>query len=144
LVDHSAVRKAWLTATVLLAAFVLTASAAALGPRASLPPGWSHAEINVVIKGQPHTLTYDRGRVTSVGPSSLTLRERDGSIVTINVSTTTRITITGQPASLAQVRPLEQATSVSIDGGPAATLDVRIPPLVAAILARQARRGNGQ
>lgn len=137
-------RKAGIAVTVLFVALVLAASAAALGPRASLPPGWSHAEINVVIKGQPHTLTYDRGRITSVGPSSLTLRERDGSIVTINVSSATKITISGQPGSLAQVRPREQATSVSIDGGPAATLAIQIPPVVAAILARQSGQGNGQ
>ena len=127
LVDHSFMRTATTALASLLAALAVLGSASALRV-ATLPPGWSHAEVNVVIKGQPHTLTYDRGRVLSVGPSSLTLKERDGSVVTITVSSSTVITIAGRPGSLAQIRPLEQAMTISMDGGSATTVTVTTPP----------------
>src|SRR5581483_6934740 len=78
------------------------ASAAAISPP-PLPRGWSHAQINVVgPNGRPHTLIYDRGRVLSVGDSSLTLREPDRSVVTIQVAPTATIRIDGRPARRVQ------------------------------------------
>jgi len=105
-----------------------------------MPPGAWHATINVRIQGQAHTLVYDRGRVTAVGTSSYTVREADGTSVTIEVGPSTVITIDGQPGTLAQMKLLEQATDVSIDGGSAARVVVRIPPALAALWARQAAR----
>jgi hypothetical protein len=105
-----------------------------------MPPGAWHATINVRIDGQAHTLVYDRGRVTAVGTSSYTVREADGSSVTINVGPNTVVKINGQPGTLAQIKPLEQATDVSIDGGTAARVVVRIPPALAALWAHQAAR----
>jgi hypothetical protein len=94
--------------------------AAAAGPEASLPAGWSHAEINVIgARGQPHTLIFDRGRVQSVGASSLTLKERDGSVVTIRVAPNAVVRIGGRRVSLDQVRPGYQATTRGVDGLPA-------------------------
>jgi hypothetical protein len=116
------------------------ASAAVRVKLPPMPPGSWHASINYVINGQPHTLVYDRGRVTAVGAASYTVRERDGSIVTVAVGPSTVITIAGRPGTLAQLRPLEQATDVSIDGGAAARVNVQIPPGVAAQLARQAAK----
>lgn len=104
----------------------------------SLPAGWSHAEINVTIRHVPHTLVYDRGRVTAVTSSSLTLLERDGNVassVVIDVSPTAQITIAGQPGTLADIRPLEIATTLSIDGAAATKVTVQIPPRVAAAIA---------
>jgi hypothetical protein len=108
-------------AVVMAAALAASASAAGgpLGPISSLPAGWSHAQINVVIRHQPHTLTYDRGRVTLVTPSSLVLRERDGSMVTITVGPSTQIRINGSPATIAQVRRGGTATTLSVDGAAA-------------------------
>ena len=126
----------------LLAACVLAASSQAGNPLAGLPTGWSHATINVLIKRQPHTLIYDRGRVVAFTASSLTLKERDGSVVVVNVSPTAQIFIAGQPASLSQVRRLEIATTMSIDGAPATTVRVQIPPGVAAAIRRELRRGG--
>jgi hypothetical protein len=131
-----------LLVAALASAALLAPSAQAIRlPRPSLPPGWSHAEVNVVIKRVPHTLTYDRGRVAAVTPSSVTLRERDGSLWTIPVTATTIVKIDGQPSSIAQVRRLETASTVRIDGGAAAALTVQIPPGLAAAIARQARKG---
>jgi hypothetical protein len=143
--DHSGVRKLLLTA--LLIASLVTAAGAQARSAVNLPPmppGSWHATINVVIKGQPHTLVYDRGRVTAVGASSYTVKELDGSIVTIDVGPSTVIKIDGQPATLAQIKPLEQATDVSIDGGTAARVTVKIPPALAALWARQARKAARQ
>jgi len=128
---------------VSVGALALVGAAGAIKiPRPSLPAGWSHAEINVVIKHQPHTLIYDRGRVVAVTASSLVLRERDGSVVTIAVSAASQIRIAGQPGVLSQIRRLEIATTVGVDGGPAALVTVQIPPRVAAAIARQQARAG--
>jgi|SRR5436190_10188632 len=100
------------------------AGVAATPPIASLPAGWSHAEINVMVNGKPHTFIYDRGRVRSVSPSAVVLRERDGSVVTIPVNDRTRVRIEGQPASLTAVQPRSVAQTLRIDGGAAKWLRV--------------------
>jgi hypothetical protein len=97
----------------------VAAAAGGPGPIASLPPGWSHAEVNVTINGQPHTLIYDRGRVKSVSSSALVLKERDGSVVTIPVGAKTKVRVNGQPASLTDVQQGYFASTLRIDGGPA-------------------------
>lgn len=138
------VRKLTISVVSVLGAAVLAGSAGAMRiPRSpNLPPGWSHAQINIVVKRVAHTLTYDRGRVVSVGPDSLTLREPDGTMQTIGVDSGTKITIAGQPGTLDQVRRLEVATTVSVDGGPAAVVKVTIPPGLAALV-RRARLAGG-
>ncbi len=139
--DHVLVRRTALISVFVLllasALFAATSRAAGIG---SLPPGWSHVQVNVVIKHQAHTVSYDRGRVQAVGTSSLTLKERDGSVWTIAVGPATKVTINGRAASLSQVRPLEQATTMAIDGGAASFVRVTIPPALAAAQARQAAR----
>ena len=126
-------------AAALAAALILAGVAAADQIRAvpQLPAGWSHAEINVIVKGTPHTLVYDRGRVLAVSATSLTLREQDGSVQTIDVSASSQVTIAGQPASLSQVRLREIAITLRIDGADATRVTVRIPPAVAAEIARE-------
>lgn len=122
-------------------ALALAGGAIATSTSPSLPPGWSHAEINVTINGAPHTLIYDRGRIIAVSAASITLRERDGSVWVIGVSSSTQITIDGQPATISQVRRLENATTLRVDGGDATTVTVTIPPaLAAAIAAAEARQ----
>jgi hypothetical protein len=122
-------------ATALILAGVAAADQIRAVPR--LPAGWSHAEINVIVKGTPHTLVYDRGRVLAVSATSLTLREQDGSIQTISVSASSQVTIAGQPASLSQIRLREIAITLRIDGADATRVTVRIPPAVAAEIARE-------
>jgi hypothetical protein len=135
------VRKLTIPVVFLLALMAVAAGAAVKLPASpNLPAGWSHAQINVVLKRVPHTLTYDHGTVTSVSATALTLREPDGSVVTIAVDSSTRIMISGRRATLDQVRRLETATTVSVDGGPAAVVKVRVPPRLAAFLRREAAR----
>jgi hypothetical protein len=111
----------------ILAATALAAGAAAirLPPPPNLPAGWSHASINVVVRHVPHTFTYDHGHVVAVSPSSLMLREPDGSIVTIGIDSSTIVRIAGRTASIAQVHRLDTATTVTVDGGTAALVKVQ-------------------
>src|SRR4051794_13848640 len=91
---------------VVAAAFAFSGGALAAGPDALLPDGWSHAEINVTgAGGRPHTQIYDRGRVQAVGSSSLTLRELDGQVVTIQVAPYAVVRINGRRAPLFRVLP---------------------------------------
>jgi hypothetical protein len=111
-----------LAATALSAALLAAPAVAAGGPFApvaGLPNGWSHAQVNVVTRHQPHTLTFDRGRVQTASPTSVTLREPDGSIVTIALGPSTQVRVNGRLASMAQVRRGAIAVTVSVDGAPA-------------------------
>jgi hypothetical protein len=114
---------------VAVAGLALAGAASAAGPLASLPPGWSHASVNVVgPHGQAHTVVYDRGKVTSVGPLTLTLKELDGSIVTVAVSPKATINLNAHSAPLSQVQPGDAALTVGIDGAPAIRVQVTVPP----------------
>jgi hypothetical protein len=115
------VRTAAATAAACLA---LAGAALAADPSASLPQGWSHAEINVLVKGRPHTLIFDRGRVRAVDSASLTIRERDGSVVTVAVAPKATVKINGRPASLANVRRGSTVVTRRIDGRPAGLVRV--------------------
>jgi hypothetical protein len=108
--------------TVPLAVLALAGTATA----ADLPAGWWHAEINFAIARVPHTLVLDRGKVVSAAPASLTLREQDGSMVDIPVGPSTRVTIAGRPAAVADLRRGETAIARRIDGGPATNVTVRV------------------
>ena len=125
--------KALLTAAV--ASLALAAGGSAAGGPA-LPTGWMHAEINFVVNRVPHTLVLDRGRVTAVVPSSMTLREQDGSSVQIALAADTQVTVDGQPGQLSDIRRGVNAVAQRIDGGAARQVRVHVPPR----LARLARR----
>src|SRR5712691_10464665 len=101
------------------AALCCSGAALAADPSALLPAGWSHAQINVTgPAGRPHTLIYDRGRVQVVGPSSLTLMARDGSVVTIQVARDAVIRVNGQAGTLSQILPGYVATTLGVNGRP--------------------------
>ncbi len=112
-----------------VAALALAGAASAAGPLASLPPGWSHAAVNVVgPHGQGHTIVYDRGKVTAVGPLTLTLNEADDSVVTISVAPNATVKRNGATATLAQVQPGDNAVTMGIDGSPAIQVRATAPP----------------
>jgi hypothetical protein len=92
-----------------------------------LPAGWTHAEINYAVGRVPHTLILDRGRVAAVSPASLTLREQDGSTVQIALSSSTQVTVNGQPGQVSDIRRFAIALTQRIDGGPATSVRVQIP-----------------
>jgi len=88
------------------------------------PAGWSHADVNVIVRREPHTLTLDRGRIVQVSTTQLTLREKDGSMPTIPITADTIVTILGRPATILDLRRKEMAETLRVDGGPAVRLRV--------------------
>ena len=64
-------------------------------PFPKLPGNWSHAEINVTIKKQLHTLILDRGRITQANATQVTLLESGGVPVTVQLSPDTIIMFRG-------------------------------------------------
>jgi hypothetical protein len=130
--DSSNVRRAFVTAAVVLAATLPQAAGAghrlgALNPP-PFPPlagGWSHAEINVVIGKQPHTLILDQGRVVTVTQGQLTLLEAGGIVVSVPLAPTTKIIVGGRPAQWSDLRRRMIAATMRIDGGAAVRVRAR-------------------
>ncbi len=101
-------------------ALALSGSALAADPTASLPGSWSHAQINVIgPHGRPHTQIFDQGRVQSVTPSSVTLKEMDGSVVTIQVAPDAVVIVNGRRGAFSQIQPGFSVRTLGIDGLPA-------------------------
>jgi hypothetical protein len=118
--DHAPMRRVLAIAALATALFVPVASAGAGAP----PPwpklaGFTHAEINVRIRKEPHTLILDLGRVTAVEPAAVVLLESDGSSVTVPLAPTTLITLNGRPAIAAQLHKRLAVETMRIDGGAA-------------------------
>ncbi|MFN2629911.1 MAG: hypothetical protein ABR569_14960 [Gaiellaceae bacterium] len=61
----------------------------------------------------------DRGRISSVAAGSLTLREADGRLVTVQVSPSAQVTLGGVPTTVAALRRGLRATVVRESNGPA-------------------------
>jgi hypothetical protein len=78
----------------------------------------------VVVKDGPITYDYrlDQGKIRSVGPSSITLWERTGEVVTVPVSAGARITLGGKPVALAALRKGMRVQTVRNGGAPADTV----------------------
>jgi hypothetical protein len=104
---------------LLATAATASAGAAAVPPFPNLSGAWTHVDINVQIKGKPHTLTLDRGRITQVSGTQLTLLERDRSVVVIPLSQLAIVKIDGFGATIHALRRGMNAQTMRIDGGPA-------------------------
>lgn len=118
-------------AVILVTLSLLLAGTATAGTRAGgVPPfphlggGWSHAEINVKIGKQLHTLILDRGRIAQIGPGSLTLREADGTTQTIAVDNGTIVNGIGRVQTIADLKKRMSVQTMRIDGGAAVRLRV--------------------
>jgi hypothetical protein len=118
-----------------------TATPATFPGLGSLPTGWTHAEINVVVGGGPHTLVLNKGRVQDASASSLTVREADGSEAVVPVSSTTVVMVNGQPGSISSIVPGAMVVTMQIDGNPAQRVQARVPPRLAALGRGRVRRG---
>ena len=116
---------------VVLVGLVAMLATGAASTAASVPPfpnlegKWSHADINVKIKGKPHTVTLDRGRITQVSATQLTLRESDGSVFVIPLTSFAIVRIYNTPATIFQLRRGMNAMTMRIDGGPAVRIRVQ-------------------
>jgi hypothetical protein len=108
-------------ATVFLAAalFVPLASAGSAPPAFPKLANFTHAEINVRIAKQPHTLILNLGRIVSVDATQIVLIESDGSTWTVPLLPATRITLNGRPAIALQLHKRLAVETMQIDGGAA-------------------------
>jgi hypothetical protein len=101
------------------------AGAAARIPAFPIVPGnWSHVDINRKIGRKWHTLTLDRGRITQVNATQLTLREPDASVTVIPLTPQAIVRVFGFDASIYTLRRGMNATTMRIDGGPAVRVRV--------------------
>jgi len=64
----------------------------------------ARAEVVVVDGGVVHDYRIDQGRLRANSPGELVIRERDGTLQTVPVSPTTRVTLNGSAASLGALR----------------------------------------
>lgn len=84
-------------------------------------PKMVRAEVIVLDRGTVHDYRLDRGRIRAVGNGSLTLLERDGTVVTVPVAPDAQVTLGGRPVALARLRRGMTALTVR-DGGQRAEL----------------------
>ena len=123
-----------LTAALSLVAFAGTAAAGRAGGPPPFPQfvgAWSHAEINVTIRHQPHTLILDRGRLVQISATQLTLREADGTtqVVPLGPSTIfTGVRVRRNAPLRAPLRRALFAETMRIDGGTAVRVRVSLRP----------------
>jgi hypothetical protein len=109
----------------LLACAGTAAGAGGAPPQIPRIPGtWSHAEINVTIKKVPHTLIVDRGKITEITTTQLSLREGAGVTVAIPLNAQTIVVLDGRPATISSLRRKMTATTLRVDGGAAVRVRV--------------------
>src|SRR5919201_6633316 len=68
-----------------------------------LGPKMVKAEIVLKDGSGLHDYRLDQGKIRAIGPSSLTLWERTGELVTVPVSPSARVTLGGKTVSLASL-----------------------------------------
>ena len=114
----------WTVAALLALNAVLLAEGAGMalpGPLGNylLGPKLVRAEVLVKDGGVLHDYRVDRGVIRAKANGTLTLLERDGSLVPIAVAPTAAITIGGRPASFAALRRGMVATVIRDGDAPA-------------------------
>jgi hypothetical protein len=87
-----------------------------------LGPKMVKAEVVVKDGGVTYDYRLDQGKIRAVGPSSITIWERTGEVVTVPVSSGARITLGGRTVSLAALRKGMRVQTVRNGGSPADTV----------------------
>jgi hypothetical protein len=113
-----------LVAVLSLAVSAAAASAGNVPPFPRVAGAWSHAEINVTIRKQAHTLILDRGRIIQISDTQLTLRHPDKTTAVMPLSPTTIVNIKGANATIFFLRRGMQVQTMRIDGGAAVRIRV--------------------
>ena len=80
---------------------------------------WSHVEINVTIRKVPHTVTLDRGRITQVSQTQITLREAGGVSVVVPIDQNTLVVVGRLAALTTDLKKKMDVETMRIDNGPA-------------------------
>ena len=120
----------WRIAAALAAlVLVFAANAAAREPELAESPDWQRhsflvhnlVRARVIAKTGTtlHDYRLDHGRIREVRGDTITLKERDGLVVTIHVADDARVLIYGRPVSLAALEPGMLVTTVMDRGKPA-------------------------
>jgi hypothetical protein len=121
-------RKTRLAVAAIAALLALNAVLVVVQPGLALPSGLAgyffgpklvRAEVIVQDGGALHDYRLDRGRIRAVAADSITLLERDGTVVTVPVSRTAEITLAGRAVPLQRLRRGMNALSVRDGGNPA-------------------------
>ena len=127
-VDNAPMRKRTIAVWTVAALLALNAALLAEGAGVALPgslgtyffgPKLVRAEVLVKDGGVLHDYRIDRGTIRAKPDGSLTLLERDGSLVSIPVAPTAAITIGGQPAAFSSLRRGMVATVIRDGDAPA-------------------------
>src|SRR5919199_1959083 len=74
-------------------------------------PKLVRAEVVLKSDGVVHDYRIDRGKIRGVSSSSLTLAERDGTLVTIAVAPNVEVKLNGSPTTIGALRPRMTATT---------------------------------
>ena len=84
-------------------------------------PRMVRAEVVVMERGTPRDYKLDRGRVRAVRAAAgvITLAERDGTVVDIQIAPGARIQVNGSPATLSAIRRGMTAETVRAGDSPA-------------------------
>ncbi|HVV57952.1 MAG TPA: hypothetical protein VHC45_06275 [Gaiellaceae bacterium] len=101
-----------------------SAGAAPVPPFPDVAGSWSHAEINVQVGRQPHTLVLDRGVLTRVSRGRLRIRETDGNVVVMPVARRVTVTSAGGPVPFSFLRAGWSIETMRIDGGAAVRIRI--------------------
>jgi hypothetical protein len=118
----------WAVAALLAVNAVLLAAQPGFALPGSLPqslgsyffgPKLVRAELLIKDADGLHDFRVDRGVLRARGGGELTLRERDGTVVTIAVDGATAVTLRGRPASLGALRKGMTITAVRDGDRPA-------------------------
>jgi hypothetical protein len=84
-----------------------------------LGPKMVRSEVLLKDASGLHDYRLDHGRIRAITPTSLTLAERTGDVVTIQVSPTAQVTIGGRPAPYTTLRKKMDATTIRDGSAPA-------------------------
>jgi hypothetical protein len=117
----------WAVAALLVVNAVLLAAQPGFALPGSLGsyffgPKLVRAEVLVKERDGLHDYRIDRGVIRDKSPGSLTLRERDGTLVTIAVAPTALVTLRGRTSSFAALRRGMIATVIRDGDAPASEI----------------------
>jgi len=87
-------------------------------------PKLIRAEVIVGGPRQVNDFRIDRGVITAAAPGSITIRERDGTVVTIATTAATRVAGRQRAAGVAQLRPPMRVLVVRQANGPATQIQI--------------------
>jgi len=113
-----------LNASLWLASGILAGPLAGIGDY-FFGPKLVRAEV-VMYDGTLQDWRIDRGRIRSTAGRALTLRERDGTVVTIPVAPDAQIDLNGRPVAFERLRNGMQATTIRLGDAAASTVKVTL------------------